>query len=67
MPLELAATDIESPFAESIIALRNGLMHDLKAYPLSDQPDLRLSEIEDKQWKLSLLHADKPLDSTVIA
>ena len=63
LPLELSTSDIESPFAQSIIALRNGLMHDLKAYPLSNQPALRLSEIADKQWKLSLLHAEKPLTS----
>ena len=61
----LSASDLESPFSH-IIALRNGLMHDLTAYPLSDQPDLRLSEIKDKQWKLSLLHANKPLDSTAV-
>ena len=40
-------------------------MHDLKAYPLSDQPT-EIGEIEDKQWKLSLLHADQPLDSTTV-
>ena len=64
MPLELSSSDLSSPFADSIIALRNGLMHDLKAYPLSDQPTLRLSEIKDKQWKLSLLHATDPLEQS---
>ena len=59
---QISSQDIDSPFADTILALRSGLMHSIKAYPLSTQPNVRYTEILDMQWKLALLHASQPME-----
>jgi hypothetical protein len=53
--------NIDSPFASVILELRDGLLTAIKAYPQAIQFKKRLLEIQDTQWKLSLLHSKSPL------
>lgn len=58
--------DLDSPFASVILELRDGLLTAVKAYPQAIQFKKRLLEIQDTQWKLSLLHSKSPLNPSQI-